>query len=99
MDKEASIRDLGAAMEKLAETSPRSKAELKVWDLEAKRIIDELIIARGLETETPHFLWTYLSEASVRFRDPQYAERMQPVLEALLTYLKEGVLPEDSDLP
>lgn len=99
VDKSASIKELAAALEDLVRRPPRTKAELKLWELEAKRLADELIVGRGLHTEAPHFLWDYLLTASTRFNDEWYAQQQQPILDVLLEYLKKGIMPKDSDIP
>jgi len=77
---------------------PESRRDLDRWYDMAKEIQHWIAKSEVFSSRTPHFLWHYLSDADLRFKDKNYAAMQNARIKILLDYLSRGVIPEDKDL-
>ena len=91
-------RELGTALEELRAFSVGSKQDVTLWYELARALEDRLVAPGGLSREVPSFLWHYLADADVRFKDVKYAELQNRQMRLLLRYLSRGEMPSDDDL-
>jgi hypothetical protein len=72
----------------LAARSITSAASLAAWNDEAARFQDALRTSGDLGDRMPHFIWHYLADAALRFKDQRYAALQQRQLEEALTQME-----------
>lgn len=95
-NQEEQIKRLGDALSTLFDFVPFTEVELRDWYDQAQVIIDAKI--RGANIGVPHFLWHYLSDADIRFKDGDYAEMQNGRMKVLLQHLRNGSMPSDDEV-
>ena len=96
-NQQTEIKQLGNALRCLNEFVPCSKAELKQWYEQARRLEAEHLKGGEDYLDVPNFVWHYLSDADIRMKDEIYAEMQGRRFNLLLQYLEQGVMPSEED--
>ena len=85
-----SISEVVRSIRVLSERPIDSPETLKTWNVEAaalRRAIEQRPEVTG---RVPHFVWHYLADADIRFKDPAYAQSQQRQLREALAAMEQN---------
>jgi hypothetical protein len=80
--------DLARDLQALGERAVRTEDELDGWYSQAKEVYDKLMADASVTLGMSDFVWHYLSDADVRFKDPRYAKLQNERLAEVIAELK-----------
>lgn len=84
------------ALRAIAERRPSTSEELA--ELEAESVVlGERIRTSGISDDVPHFVWHFLSDADVRFKDEKYRDWQLGELEACISAWDSRTAGEPGD--
>ena len=89
---------LAEALEELHAFRPNCQSDLDKWYVQARELKKCLVAKDGLAPDVPYFLWHYLSDADIRFKDKEYADIQNLKMRLLIQCLKRGELISDEDI-
>ena len=69
------IGELVAVLKEIAQTNPTDKVELRQLENRCVALSRYLSKNRKLGFEIDEWVWHFLSDADIRFKDPRYAEQ------------------------
>ncbi len=92
------MADLCRRLQYLHETRPANKDELKDWYKRARELERIVAIPDGLAHELPHFVWNYLADADIRFREKDYSDDQNLKMRLVVQCLKRGEIISDEDI-
>jgi transcriptional regulator len=82
--------EVAAAIRSLAERLPRSREELSALERDSVELAIHIQKGTTLH-DVPETIWHFLSDADVRFKDPEYARlQLAQVTEALDIWARES---------
>lgn len=94
-----SREELGRDLSVLADITVASKSDLGAWYQRAKAVQERLSCSDPeVLGSVPEFVWHYLSDADIRFKDSEYAALQERMVKSLISYLKRGVMPSQADM-
>jgi len=65
------MEEIKKTLKELLELEVSSESELQAWNERADVIYE---IDKGSKIQLPEVVWHYLSDADIRFKDPEYGE-------------------------
>ena len=92
------LERLAEALQKLYAFRPVSQVELQKWYLRARELEACLVAKNGLSPEVPSFLWHFLADADIRFKDKEYADTQNLKMRLVIQCLKRGELLSDEEI-
>lgn len=75
-------------LRELAQRELNTAADLKEWHAAAREL--EASLSADLADRVPHFVWHYLADVDIRFRDEVYREDQEQRLKVALKELGDG---------
>lgn len=93
MPRAADLQLLGRELRQLAEHSTLTKSDLDIWYERAHKIRNHIVENAELANVVPHQVWHFLSDADIRFREPDYARQQHEAFLEIVKILERGQVP------
>lgn len=88
------LQVLGRQLRRLADQPVLAKSDLDGWYELAHQVRQRILADENLARAVPHFVWHFLSDADIRFREPEYARQQLAQLMEIVVVLERGQVPE-----
>jgi len=93
MVRAVELQSLGNALEALVNTKIENRSDLEKWYAGAQQVRQQIFSNPKLSNVVPHFVWHYLSDADIRFKDQKYAQLQREEIDRIILALKRGQVP------
>jgi hypothetical protein len=92
------IVELADELERLRAFQIASPDDMDRWYTMARKLEDRLTIKGGLSPAIPEFVWQYLADADIRFKDETYRKYQDDRVRYVVHRMRYGVMPTDDDI-
>lgn len=93
MVRAADLQILGQKLRRLFDRPVENAADLTEWYELAHELRMHISANGELSNAVPHFVWHFLSDADIRFKEPKYDAMQREYMSEIITILERGQVP------